>query len=370
MKARATVGEEEGAAVRQSARRGYDNRWWQRICRHLTVNKKRVEAQLHAGEEQRRYCVTADVTIGKEPLAVGSTGWGDFLLLAAHSAGSHERLMEEKATGSKRWNGRGGSIAAAEAAKWVAAVSETGNDCYSWVDDDLERVEDGATEAVEKEEEEDSDDKQGQQEVEAALLCTAEEACGRRGCSNGRAEAIWPRVGSRGNSTSKGREEDDGRRLGIKAARERSSISTTIEAGERPPMERKEMNLSTMCNGKAVQKSMPVAAKLSCADEVEGRDGCGSDATMKEERRDLQKKEINREKGQDTPWERPVVPSGQHNTIEERDDREDSRPGCWTSKDYHWYRKRASTVDSIMSGTYLLLERDTYTDEERVAFEA
>ncbi|RRT56572.1 hypothetical protein B296_00047762 [Ensete ventricosum] len=37
-------------------------------------------------------------------------------------------------------------------------------------------------------------------------------------------------------------------------------------------MERKEMNLLTMCSGRAMQKSMPATAvTLSCAGEVEGR---------------------------------------------------------------------------------------------------
>ncbi|RRT69168.1 hypothetical protein B296_00037640 [Ensete ventricosum] len=56
MKARVAVEEEEGVAVRQPARRGCDNRWWQRICRRLIANKERAEARLHANEEQRRDC--------------------------------------------------------------------------------------------------------------------------------------------------------------------------------------------------------------------------------------------------------------------------------------------------------------------------
>ncbi|RWW43996.1 hypothetical protein BHE74_00050286 [Ensete ventricosum] len=47
------------------------------------------------------------------------------------------------------------------------------------------------------------------------------------------------------------------------------------ETEERPPMERKETNLPTMCSGRAMQKSTPAAAKatvtLPCASEVEGR---------------------------------------------------------------------------------------------------
>ncbi|RWW76798.1 hypothetical protein BHE74_00015085 [Ensete ventricosum] len=65
------------------------------------------------------------------------------------SAGSDGRLMEEKATGSRRCSGRGGrSTAAAEAATWVAAVSAPGSGCWSRVDDDLERVADEAAEAA------------------------------------------------------------------------------------------------------------------------------------------------------------------------------------------------------------------------------
>ncbi|RWV88502.1 hypothetical protein GW17_00049402, partial [Ensete ventricosum] len=74
----------------------------------------------------------------------------------------------------------------------------------------------------------------------------------------------------------RGGEEDDARQLGREVAVERSNTSTMRETGERPPMERKEMNLSTMCSGRAVQKSTSVAAEaavtLLCAGEVEGRD--------------------------------------------------------------------------------------------------
>ncbi|RRT52895.1 hypothetical protein B296_00025055 [Ensete ventricosum] len=84
------------------------------------------------------------------------------------------------------------------------------------------------------------------------------------------------RAGSRGNSASKGGEEDDDRRLGREATMERSSTSTVRESGERPPMERKEMNLPTMCSEKTVQKLTPTtveaATTLPCAGEVEGRD--------------------------------------------------------------------------------------------------
>ncbi|RWV86117.1 hypothetical protein GW17_00052024 [Ensete ventricosum] len=61
---------------------------------------------------------------------------------------------------------------------------------------------------------------------------------------------------------------------------------------------------------------------------------------------------------------------GKEYTTKEGDDEEDGRPGRWTSEGYHWYRKRASAVDSIMSGACLLLERETYTDGERVALGA
>ncbi|RZR94067.1 hypothetical protein BHM03_00022685 [Ensete ventricosum] len=74
----------------------------------------------------------------------------------------------------------------------------------------------------------------------------------------------------------RGGEEDDARQLGREVAVERSNTSTMRETGERPLMERKEMNLSTMCSGRAMQKSTSVAAEaavtLPCAGEVEGRD--------------------------------------------------------------------------------------------------
>ncbi|RWW70210.1 hypothetical protein BHE74_00022121 [Ensete ventricosum] len=73
----------------------------------------------------------------------------------------------------------------------------------------------------------------------------------------------------------RGEEEDDGRRLGREAAVERSNTSTVREIEERPPMERKETNLPTMCGERVVQKSTPAAMKaiatLPCAGEVEGR---------------------------------------------------------------------------------------------------
>ncbi|RRT75131.1 hypothetical protein B296_00002387 [Ensete ventricosum] len=47
----------------------------------------------------------------------------------------------------------------------------------------------------------------------------------------------------------RGGEEDDGRQLGKEAVVERSSTYTARERGERPPMERKETNLPTMCSG-------------------------------------------------------------------------------------------------------------------------
>ncbi|RWW46099.1 hypothetical protein BHE74_00047995 [Ensete ventricosum] len=51
----------------------------------------------------------------------------------------------------------------------------------------------------------------------------------------------------------RGGEEDDGRRLGKEEAMERRSTSTARERGERPPMERKETNLLTMCTRSAGQ---------------------------------------------------------------------------------------------------------------------
>ncbi|RWV87160.1 hypothetical protein GW17_00050877, partial [Ensete ventricosum] len=50
----------------------------------------------------------------------------------------------------------------------------------------------------------------------------------------------------------RGEEEDDGRRLGREADVERSNTSTTREIEERPPMERKETNLPTMCGERVV----------------------------------------------------------------------------------------------------------------------
>ncbi|RWV92885.1 hypothetical protein GW17_00044697 [Ensete ventricosum] len=50
------------------------------------MNKERVEARLHAGEKQRRDCVTAGVAARKESLAVGSIGGGGFLSLAIFRA--------------------------------------------------------------------------------------------------------------------------------------------------------------------------------------------------------------------------------------------------------------------------------------------
>ncbi|RWW37186.1 hypothetical protein BHE74_00057741 [Ensete ventricosum] len=73
----------------------------------------------------------------------------------------------------------------------------------------------------------------------------------------------------------RGEEEDDGRRLGREAAVERSNMSTAREIEERPPMEKKETNLPTMCGERVVQKSTPATTKatatLPCAGEVEGR---------------------------------------------------------------------------------------------------
>ncbi|RRT72261.1 hypothetical protein B296_00003034 [Ensete ventricosum] len=73
----------------------------------------------------------------------------------------------------------------------------------------------------------------------------------------------------------RGEEEDDGRRLGREAAVERSNTSTAREIEERPPMEKKETNLPTMCGERVVQKSTPATTKatttLPCAGEVEGR---------------------------------------------------------------------------------------------------
>ncbi|RWW65926.1 hypothetical protein BHE74_00026741 [Ensete ventricosum] len=65
-----------------------------------------------------------------------------------------------------------------------------------------------------------------------------------------------------------------------------------------------------------------------------------------------------------------ITDSNCSSTTKEGDDEEDGRPSRWTLEGYHWYRKRASAIDSIMSGACLLLERETYTDEERVALGA
>ncbi|RRT38040.1 hypothetical protein B296_00033252 [Ensete ventricosum] len=78
----------------------------------------------------------------------------------------------------------------------------------------------------------------------------------------------------------------------------------------------------------------------------------------------------SREVGRADGHSRNTVGPDCSNTTKEGDDEEDGRPGRWTSEGYHWYRKRASAVDSIMSGACLLLERETYIDEERVTLRA
>ncbi|RRT54424.1 hypothetical protein B296_00030532 [Ensete ventricosum] len=84
-----------------------------------------------------------------------------------------------------------------------------------------------------------------------------------------------------------GGEEDDGRWLGREAVVERSTASMARETWERPPMERKETNLPTMCSesaGQLLRKERATAKEdvgeaIVAAVGAIGSDGCDRSTT-------------------------------------------------------------------------------------------